>query len=478
MRERPLRRLRLPRALTAAALLLLCLALGATFLCGCAASTRATTVWHLGDDERMAANDASPLFKADDEALAWTDANTLALAEPRAVLEALIRDGRDPDYQAELAKALDARRAVDWDWLLECALAYDHRAVGRFAVRGGADPNRLLRVEWHALAEEGQDDLVATLADGIVQAQLPAIKAGATPLFLAGASGNLRAQAFLLDVGADPNRGATPPILAPIRQDDLPLVQRFVACGADIASQPVAGEAVSPAMAEWLVAHGAGLKPNADQFSPLQASVARGDLPIARVFMRHEPLDQPLPLASDHPRVTALFLAATKHPAFVPELLEAGADPFVSNLQAFAVAKALLLADDAARFRALGFSPNLTRPRDPEMFPEGTPPISLLEALLDEACAHYDPERARAAIRAANLLLDLGADATVPAYTLEVNGVAQSAPLRERFAERVRLLPPPEADAPEAAALQRELQALLRRLEAESKPTAAPEGTP
>lgn len=443
----------------------LLLALAATLLLAGCAGTKATTVYRLGPDDWMEANAIRAPFAPDADALAWTDAHALAQADPQAVLEALTRDGRDPAYRDELAKAVGARRAVDWDWLLERAVAYDHRAVGRLAVSCGADPNRRIRLEWHPIEEED-----GALANALAEVGLDALGQAATPLYLAGASSNARAQWFLLEVGADPNQGASPPILAPITQGDLPLVQRYVACGANLAAVPMAGNAASPEIADWLVAHGARLRPTATTFSPLQTAILQGNRPVARLLLRHEPPNNPLPVNDTFPRATTLTLAAAKLPELVPDLLDAGANPFANADQAFLTAKTLLLLGETDRFRALGFPPDLTLPEPAA----AAAPTSLLGALLEQALIdlRHDPEASQRALAAANHLLDLGADPNRPVFAGSISyrdGVwkADNTPLRDLFAKRLAFAhdrfptpTPAQADALFAC------QALARRMAA------------
>ena len=420
----------------------LLLALAATLLLAGCAGTKATTVYRLGPDDWMEANAIRAPFAPDADALAWTDAHTLAQADPQAVLEALTRDGRDPAYRDELAKAVGARRTVDWDWLLERAVAYDHRAVGRLAVSGGADPNRRIRLEWHPIEEED-----GALANALAEVGLDALGRAATPLYLAGAGGNARAQWFLLEVGADPNQGASPPILAPITQGDLPLVQRYVACGADLTAVPMAGNAASPEIADWLVAHGARLRPTATTFSPLQTAILQGNRPVARLLLRHEPPNNPLPGDDTFPRATTLTLAAAKLPELVPDLLDAGANPFANANQAFLTAKTLLILGETDRFRALGFPPDLTLPPTQSAdaaHATDAAPMPLLGALLEQALIdlRHDPEASQRAIAAANHLLDLGADPNRPVFDGSLtyrDGVwkADNTPLRDLFAKRL-----------------------------------------
>lgn len=443
----------------------LLLALAAALLLAGCAGTKATTIYRLGPDDWMEANAIRAPFAPDADALAWTDAHALAQADPQAVLEALTRDGRDPAYRDELAKAVGARRAVDWDWLLERAVAYDHRAVGRLAVSCGADPNRRIRLEWHPIEEED-----GALANALAEVGLDALGQAATPLYLAGASSNARAQWFLLEVGADPNQGASPPILAPITQGDLPLVQRYVACGANLAAVPMAGNAASPEIADWLVAHGARLRPTATTFSPLQTAILQGNRPVARLLLRHEPPNNPLPVNDTFPRATTLTLAAAKLPELVPDLLDAGANPFANADQAFLTAKTLLLLGETDRFRALGFPPDLTLPEPAA----AAAPTSLLGALLEQALIdlRHDPEASQRALAAANHLLDLGADPNRPVFAGSISyrdGVwkADNTPLRDLFAKRLAFAhdrfptpTPAQADALFAC------QALARRMAA------------
>ena len=443
----------------------LLLALAAALLLAGCAGTKATTIYRLGPDDWMEANAIRAPFAPDADALAWTDAHALAQADPQAVLEALTRDGRDPAYRDDLAKAVGARRAGDWAWLLERAVAYDHRAVGRLAVSCGADPNRRIRLEWHPIEEED-----GALANALAEVGLDALGQAATPLYLAGASSNARAQWFLLEVGADPNQGASPPILAPITQGDLPLVQRYVACGADLAAVPMAGNAASPEIADWLVAHGARLRPTATTFSPLQTAILQGNRPVARLLLRHEPPNNPLPVNDTFPRATTLTLAAAKLPELVPDLLDAGANPFANADQAFLTAKTLLLLGETDRFRALGFPPDLTLPEPAA----AAAPTSLLGALLEQALIdlRHDPEASQRALAAANHLLDLGADPNRPVFAGSISyrdGVwkADNTPLRDLFAKRLAFAheqfptpTPAQADALFAC------QALARRMAA------------
>ena len=213
-----------------------------------------------------------------------------------------------------------------------------------------------------------------------------------------------------------------------------------MACGADLTAVPMAGNAASPEIADWLVAHGARLRPTATTFSPLQTAILQGNRPVARLLLRHEPPNNPLPGDDTFPRATTLTLAAAKLPELVPDLLDAGANPFANANQAFLTAKTLLILGETDRFRALGFPPDLTLPEPAS----DAAPMSLLGALLEQALIdlRHDPEASQRAIAAANHLLDLGADPNRPVFDGSLtyrDGVwkADNTPLRDLFAKRL-----------------------------------------
>lgn len=386
----------------------------------------------------------SVLLPDREAARAWTDARGLVRADPGTVLAALEAEGRDPGYRALLRRALGRWRwGTDWDLLLERAMTYDHREVGRLAVAGGADPNRRI-VRRFVRSQSEEDGLMALVCDSLLEMD---VRTGgdSAPLLLCAAP-DARAQHFLLDAGADPNGwpvgdlsgGLISGIECALRLDDAELVRHYVACGADIVSHPVAGATASPEIAEWLVGQGATLRGDATHLSPLQDALMRGYTETARVLARHEPPDQPLP----YPRtLTALGLAACKYSPLVGDLLDAGCDPYYSPEQAFAVAQALARSGDGERFRRCGFSPDLCRPWDPELeMPEGAAPESLLCAALKDL-RFVSEEKAAGALRGAFFLLGLGADTQIPVFTgrssfEEGREIPENLPLAVWFAGR------------------------------------------
>lgn len=383
------------------------------------------------------------------EALAWADAQVQTWASPQGILAALEKDGRDEEYQALLRRALEGGGwGMDWDFLLEKAMIYDHRAVGRLAVAGGADPNRRVRRVYEASLNVKADlegVLYASLLETFLEEDVRATSPEGVPLLLL-TQANTRAQHFLLDVGADPNGwpvggmdgGLRSGIEGALMSNDMELVRHYVDCGADITSYPVAGFTDSPEIAAWLIERGATLRADATHLSPLQAALIRGHTETARVLLRHEPLNQKMPFMMYD--FTALGIAACKHSPLVPDLLDAGYDPHCSVKQAFSVALALVSRGDLVRFRRYGFSPDANCPWLPDDdMPENTAPKTLLsEALRDLFSA--SEERCARAVRAANLLLDLGANPQTLVYAGSVDvvdgrEVAENLPLSTWFAK-------------------------------------------
>lgn len=384
------------------------------------------------------------------EALAWADAQVQTWASPQSILAALEKDGRDEEYQALLRRALEGGGwGMDWDFLLEKAMIYDHRAVGRLAVAGGADPNRRVRRVYEASLNVKTDlegALYVSLLETFLEEDVRATSPEGVPLLLL-TQANTRAQHFLLDVGADPNGwpvggvngGLRSGIEGALMSNDMELVRHYVDCGADITSYPVAGFTDSPEIAAWLIERGATLRADATHLSPLQAALIRGHTETARVLLRHEPLNQKMPFMTYD--FTALGIAACKHSPLVPDLLDAGYDPHCSVKQAFSVALALVSRGDLVRFRRYGFSPDANCPWLPDDdMPENTAPKTLLsEALRDLFSA--SEERCARAVRAANLLLDLGANPQTLVYAGSVDvvdgrEVAKNLPLSTWFAKR------------------------------------------
>ncbi len=363
---------------------------------------------------------------------------------------------------------------MDWDFLLEKAMIYDHRTVGRLAVAGGANPNRRVRRVYEASLNVKTDlegALYASILEALLEADVRATSSEGVPLLLL-MQANARAQHFLLDVGADPNGwpvggvngGLRSGIEGALMSNDMELVRHYVDCGADITSYPVAGFTDSPEIAAWLIERGATLRADATHLSPLQAALVRGHTETARVLLRHEPLNQKMPFMTYD--FTALGIAACKHSPLVPDLLDAGYDPHCSVKQAFSVALALVSRGDLVRFRRYGFSPDANCPWLPDDdMPENTAPKTLLsEALRDLFSA--SEERCSRAVRAANLLLDLGANPQISVYTGSVNVVdgreiAENLPLStwfaKRFGDRCAKGPP-------------ELRALYRRIVGKEPP--------
>ena len=383
------------------------------------------------------------------EALAWADAQVQTWASPQSILAALEKDGRDEEYQALLRRALEGGGwGMDWDFLLEKAMIYDHRAVGRLAVAGGADPNRRVRRVYETSLNVKTDlegALYVSLLETFLEEDVRATSPEGVPLLLL-TQANTRAQHFLLDVGADPNGwpvggmdgGLRSGIEGALMSNDMELVRHYVDCGADIASYPVAGFTDSPEIAAWLIERGATLRADATHLSPLQAALVRGHTETARVLLRHEPLNQKMPFMTYD--FTALGIAACKHSPLVPDLLDAGYDPHCSVKQAFSVALALVSRGDLVRFRRHGFSPDANCPWLPDDdMPENTAPKTLLsEALRDLFSA--SEERCARAVRAANLLLDLGANPQTLVYAGSVDvvdgrEVAENLPLSTWFAK-------------------------------------------
>lgn len=383
------------------------------------------------------------------EALAWADAQVQTWTSPQSILAALEKDGRDEEYQALLRRALEGGGwGMDWDFLLEKAMIYDHRAVGRLAVAGGADPNRRVRRVFEASLNVKTDlegVLYASLLETFLEEDVRATSPEGVPLLLL-TQANARAQHFLLDVGADPNGwpvggmdgGLRSGIEGALMSNDMELVRHYVDCGADITSYPVAGFTDSPEIAAWLIERGATLRADATHLSPLQAALIRGHTETARVLLRHEPLNQKMPFMTYD--FTALGIAACKHSPLVPDLLDAGYDPHCSVKQAFSVALALVSRGDLVRFRRYGFSPDANCPWLPDDdMPENTAPKTLLsEALRDLFSA--SEERCARAVRAANLLLDLGANPQTLVYAGSVDvvdgrEVAENLPLSTWFAK-------------------------------------------
>lgn len=383
------------------------------------------------------------------EALAWADAQVQTWASPQSILAALEKDRRDEEYQALLRRALEGGGwGMDWDFLLEKAMIYDHRAVGRLAVAGGADPNRRVRRVYEASLNVKADlegVLYASILETFLEEDVRATSPEGVPLLLL-TQANTRAQHFLLDVGADPNGwpvggmdgGLRSGIEGALMSNDMELVRHYVDCGADITSYPVAGFTDSPEIAAWLIERGATLRADATHLSPLQAALVRGHTETARVLLRHEPLNQKMPFMTYD--FTALGIAACKHSPLVPDLLDAGYNPHCSVKQAFSVALALVSRGDLVRFRRHGFSPDANCPWLPDDdMPENTAPKTLLsEALRDLFSA--SEERCARAVRAANLLLDLGANPQTLVYAGSVDvvdgrEVAENLPLSTWFAK-------------------------------------------
>lgn len=383
------------------------------------------------------------------EALAWADAQVQTWTSPQSILAALEKDGRDEEYQALLRRALEGGGwGMDWDFLLEKAMIYDHRAVGRLAVAGGADPNRRVRRVFEASLNVKTDlegALYVSLLETFLEEDVRATSPEGVPLLLL-TQANARAQHFLLDMGADPNGwpvggvngGLRSGIEGALMSNDMELVRHYVDCGADITSYPVAGFTDSPEIAAWLIERGATLRADATHLSPLQAALIRGHTETARVLLRHEPLNQKMPFMTYD--FTALGIAACKHSPLVPDLLDAGYDPHCSVKQAFSVALALVSRGDLVRFRRYGFSPDANCPWLPDDdMPENTAPKTLLsEALRDLFSA--SEERCARAVRAANLLLDLGANPQTLVYAGSVDvvdgrEVAENLPLSTWFAK-------------------------------------------
>lgn len=425
------------------------LLLVALALAGCV-RTRAQTEVCFG--EKALAHEVP--FRADAEALAWSDARAQRWAAPRGILAALEAEGRDPAYQAVLRRAVEGAWRLDADFLLERAMVYDHRAVGRVAVARGADPNRRVALRFRLNGSE-EDEKGAIFGKPFL-AMLPR----EVPLLLA-VTENARAHHFLLDVGADPNDwpvgdlegGLKPGIAVALRMNDAELVRHYVACGADITSYPIAGETSSPELAAWLVGQGTTLRGDAKRFSPLQMALMEGKTEVARVLLRHEPLEQPFPYL---PKLNTLGLAAVKRSPLVAELLDAGARPDVSAEQRFHVALALAMGGDKERFTKYGLSANQIRPWDPEdEVPEGAAPQTVLYEVLREASQTSTAERRACAVRAANLLLDLGANPTAAVHPGRYTGrdaPPENTPIATWFASRVRT-----TDAPELLALCRRM---------------------
>lgn len=384
------------------------------------------------------------------EALAWADAQVQTWASPQSILAALEKDGRDEEYQALLRRALEGGGwGMDWDFLLEKAMIYDHRAVGRLAVAGGADPNRRVRRVYEAslnVKSDSEGALYASILEALLKEDVRSTPPEGVPLLLL-TQANTRAQHFLLDVGADPNGwpvggvngGLRSGIEGALMSNDMELVRHYVDCGADIASYPVAGFTDSPEIAAWLIERGATLRADATHLSPLQAALIRGHTETARVLLRHEPLNQKMPFMTYD--FTALGIAARKDSPLVPDLLDAGYDPYCSAEQAFSVALALMNRGDLVRFRRYGFSPDANCPWLPDdAMPENTAPKTLLSEALRDLFSASEERRARA-VRAANLLLDLGANPQALVYAGSVDvvdgrEVAKNLPLSTWFAKR------------------------------------------
>lgn len=408
------------------------------------------------------------------EALAWADAQMQTWASPQSILAALEKDERDGEYQALLRRALEGGGwGMDWDFLLEKAMIYDHRAVGRLAVAGGANPNRRVRRVYEASQNVKTDlegKLYASILEALLEADVQATSPEGVPLLLL-MQANARAQHFLLDVGADPNGwpvggvngGLRSGIEGALMSNDMELVRHYVDCGADIASYPVAGFTASPEIAAWLIERGTTLRADATHFSPLQEALVRGHTETARLLLRHEPLDQKAPLMTYD--FTALGIAARRDSPLVPDLLDAGYDPYCSAEQAFSVALALVNRGDLVRFRRYGFSPDASCPWSPDDMPENTAPMTLLSESIRDVFYASEERRARA-VRAANLLLDLGANPQISVYAGSVNvvdgrEVAENLPLSiwfaKRFGDRCAKGPP-------------ELRALYRRIVGKESP--------
>lgn len=408
------------------------------------------------------------------EALAWADAQVQTWASPQSILAALEKDERDGEYQALLRRALEGGGwGMDWDFLLEKAMIYDHRAVGRLAVAGGANPNRRVRRVYEASQNVKTDlegKLYASILEALLEADVRATSSEGVPLLLL-MQANARAQHFLLDVGADPNGwpvggvngGLRSGIESALMSNDMELVRHYVDCGADIASYPVAGFTASPEIAAWLIERGTTLRADATHFSPLQEALVRGHTETARLLLRHEPLDQKVPLMTYD--FTALGIAARRDSPLVPDLLDAGYDPYCSAEQAFSVALALVNRGDLVRFRRYGFSPDASCPWSPDDMPENTAPMTLLSESVRDVFYASGERRARA-VRAANLLLDLGANPQISVYAGSANvvdgrEVAENLPLStwfaKRFGDRCAKGPP-------------ELRALYRRIVGKEPP--------
>ena len=135
------------------------------------------------------------------EALAWADAQVQTWASPQSILAALEKDGRDGEYQALLRRALEGGGwGMDWDFLLEKAMIYDHRAVGRLAVAGGADPNRRVRRVYEVslnVKSDSEGALYASILEALLEEDVRSTPPEGVPLLLL-TQANTRAQHFLL----------------------------------------------------------------------------------------------------------------------------------------------------------------------------------------------------------------------------------------------------------------------------------------
>ncbi len=401
-------------------------------------------------------------YEANDAALAWTDATALQWAEPDVVLQTLT-DRQTPPKDKDVARYIELLSRglnhgwwVNWDELLQWACIYDHRAVGKWAVQRGANPNRTVSID----PEE-----VFFVYDENASFDYPL-------LYLT--SGNSRAQAFLLDVGADPNLhpniGASP-ILPAIFNNDVELIKKFLAHGIDLSNSPVAGAATTVETAQLLIDHGASRRPVGNNlYSPLIFALLGGNPDVIDLFIPAEALDYTVHLntttvtcskntagESDctvrHTtgrELSALYVASHRiETSALEKLLDAGANPYLNDDLAFRVAYGLLYKGDADRFKRHGFTIDMTSLNTNNCGENCIPtiPMPLLQHALQSLRGSFQREKV---VACANLILDLGAKTDILVHD---HGRKENVPLLQWMKNHSRDF----AKTPEARALYKRI---------------------
>jgi ankyrin repeat protein len=179
-------------------------------------------------------------------------------------------------------------------WGAVCAVG--HLPLAEVLLDGGADPTD--GVTAHIAGGGGNLDALELLHRFGVNAN--GIPGGVPPLvYMMGWSDNPAGPRWLLEHGADPNLAwgdaGEAPLHAAARRWDVPMVERLVEHGGDVARRQADGATPhtlaelhgNPAVAAWLLAHGA-----IDELSPLErfiAACARADRPAADALLAAHP---------------------------------------------------------------------------------------------------------------------------------------------------------------------------------------------